>query len=132
MKLRDVQTELNELRKTVVWPQFNPSFDSFQKKLRNVVDANFGAEAAQSLTYCMDTNLFGFVIQVDGLLSGPLSTNCPDDDKRTGCALRRLVSIDPTGAITTQMNEIANVHARLQQRHTLLQSLLNAHLGSQQ
>ena len=132
MKLRDTLTELNEQRTTVVWPVYNPNFETFRSKLRNAISSNFGSESARSMEYCVEAQLFYFNLYVEGLLSGPLATNCHDDDKRTACALRRLVSLNPAESVTSQMKGLSALHTKMQQRHALLQILLDKHLARQQ
>lgn len=134
MKKRQEIKDLNALGPEVAWPSYNPKFEAYRSKLKEVIASNFdqnGMPLAASLEFGEDEGVFYLTIIYGSTLGGPWSENLEHEDRRTGFKLERLVEIDPQLPLTPQINALEDACERLKERHRLIQLLLNEHLGKE-
>ncbi|MHC4302200.1 MAG: hypothetical protein ACYS7Y_33490 [Planctomycetota bacterium] len=131
MKQRDTLKKLTERQPTVEWPGYNPNFDTFRSQLRKVIEANLGRHVAESLDYCLSEQKFYITLKIRGLLGGVWADHLETADHGTALALTRTFEIDPEQPIGEQVNAAIKAQQHLEERHGLLRSLLDIHLGKE-
>lgn len=128
MKQRETLKQLAEQQRSIILPQTNPNFDSFESRLRRVLDANLGLSVARTLEYDSYELKFYLTIKTGGVLGGCWAKNLDVADHQTGMTLQRTLEIDPQKDIAPQVKAAVQAQKDLEDRHGLLRSLLDLHL----